>query len=77
MIVSQKKQEMTFEQAVSRLEQIADILAKGDSDLDDAVALYEEGVKLSEFCNKKLSKIQQKITVIKEEDRASAGESDD
>ena len=63
--VSQKKQEMTFEQAVQRLEEIADILSGNNVELDKAMELYKEGVKLADMCNKKLDSVKRKITVIR------------
>ncbi len=63
--MSQKKQEMTFEQAVQRLEEIADILSGNNVELDKAMELYKEGVKLADMCNKKLDSVKRKITVIR------------
>lgn len=58
--------ELTFEIALKRLEEIVTLLERGDCPLDDAVNLYDEGLKLSAFCDKKLSVAKQKITDIEE-----------
>ncbi len=54
----------TFEEALSRLEIIAKKLEKEDIMLDEAVNLYEEGMKLVEFCSKKLEEAENRIRLI-------------
>ena len=56
--------ELTYEQAVERLEEIVVKLEKNDIPLDDALKLFEEGTKLTSFCKKKLDEAKQKITTI-------------
>lgn len=53
--------ELKYEEAVKRLEEIVSLLEKNEASLDDSMKLYEEGIKLSAFCNKKLSEAKQKI----------------
>lgn len=48
--------EIGFEEALKRLEEIAGILEKGDTSLDETLSLFEEGMKLSAFCQKNLQK---------------------
>ena len=45
---------MTFEQGISRLEQIVALLERGDAPLADSLALFEEGTKLVAACSKQL-----------------------
>lgn len=59
-----EKLELTYEQAVTRLEKIVNLLEKNESTLDESIKLYEEGIELSQFCNKKLTEAKQKITEI-------------
>lgn len=54
--------EMTYEQAIKRLEEIARLLETADSPLDDSIKLFEEGAKLADFCSKKLDEAEQKLT---------------
>lgn len=42
---------MTFEQSLSRLEEIVRLLEKGDAPLGDALKLFEEGAALVGSCN--------------------------
>ena len=53
---------MTFEQALSRLEEIASLLEQGSVPLDESLKLYEEGAKLAGVCNTALKTAQQRIT---------------
>ncbi len=57
-------EKMTYEQAVKELQKIVEKLEKGNVPLDDTVKLYEQGIKLSAFCSKKLADCKQKITEI-------------
>ncbi|MBQ2391096.1 MAG: exodeoxyribonuclease VII small subunit [Clostridia bacterium] len=58
--------EHTFETAMKRLEEITSLLESGNLSLDDSIKLYEEGAKLSVFCDKKLKEAQLKITQLDE-----------
>jgi exodeoxyribonuclease VII small subunit len=57
---SQKK-EKSFEEALSRLEQIVLELEEGELSLEDALQKFEEGIKLSEFCMQKLTQAEGKV----------------
>lgn len=61
------KKELTYEQAISRLEEIVGILEKNEVSLDEALALFEEGTKLTSFCADKLKNAKVKITEINKE----------
>lgn len=43
------KKTKTFEEALSRLEEIVTLMEKGELSLDDTVKLYKEGVELASF----------------------------
>ncbi|MBR3779298.1 MAG: exodeoxyribonuclease VII small subunit [Clostridia bacterium] len=53
--------EMTFEQAMTRLEQIVATLESGRCTLDDSLKLFEEGTKLTAYCAEQLKTAEQKI----------------
>lgn len=59
--------EQTFESAMSRLEEISDILSQNQVGLDESLKLYEEGVKLLKFCSDKLEKADITVKKIEEE----------
>ncbi|MDD6004683.1 MAG: exodeoxyribonuclease VII small subunit [Erysipelotrichaceae bacterium] len=50
-----------FEDSMNRLEEIVNILEKGDTDLDSSIKLFEEGLKLSEKLNLQLGEYEKKI----------------
>lgn len=54
----------TLDTAMIRLKEIAEELERGEHDLEMAMKLYEEGVRIITFCNKTLSGVKQKITEI-------------
>jgi len=49
-----KPAKQTFEGALKRLEEIVDLLETGETPLDRAIDLYEEGLELSRYCTSKL-----------------------
>ncbi|MBN2364872.1 MAG: exodeoxyribonuclease VII small subunit [Calditrichaeota bacterium] len=55
------KKTQSFEQAMKRLEEISHKLESGDIALDESIKLYEEGIKLIEFCQSKLNEAEKKI----------------
>lgn len=59
-----KKENMTFESASVRLEEIVKILEQGNSSLDESLKLYEEGVLLVRFCNDSLDNAEKKIKML-------------
>lgn len=55
---------MTFETAIARLEEIVRSLESGNAPLDVSLALYEEGVALVRLCNARLDNAQQRVKVL-------------
>ena len=65
--MTKKKAKSNFEQDLSRLEEISRILEKDNVELEKAISLFEEGVKLSKSCLKTLKEAELKITELKTE----------
>ncbi len=61
------KKKNNFENDLKRLEQISNLLESNEIGLDDAIALFEEGIKLSKICINKLNDAELKITELKKE----------
>lgn len=61
---AEKGNAMTFEEKMGRLEEIVRILEAGDRPLEESMALFEEGVRLSNECKDVLEKTEKKITVL-------------
>lgn len=57
---------MTFESALKRLEEIVASLDNGTAELDKSLELFEEGVKLVNFCQKALNEAEKKVTLVQE-----------
>lgn len=55
------KKEKSFEENISRLEEIVSMLERGDAQLKDSLSLFEEGTKLVNTCSVMLEKAQQQV----------------
>ncbi len=51
-----------FEQSLARLEEVAQLLERGDLPLEEGLALFEEGVTLSRHCQDRLDAAEKRIT---------------
>ena len=58
---------LSFEKAMDQLEQIVQDLESEELPLEKAIKKFEEGIKLSQFCNKQLEEIEEKVTVLMED----------
>ncbi|MFR7591412.1 MAG: exodeoxyribonuclease VII small subunit [Longibaculum sp.] len=58
---------MTYEKAISRLEEIVGKLESNEIPLEDSIALFQEGIELSRYCDQKLKNIQEKVAQIYED----------
>lgn len=56
--------EKKFEDALARLEEIVGQLESGDLPLDLSLKLFEEGIKLSRVCNKRLEEAERRVEVL-------------
>lgn len=52
---------LTFEQQLSRLEEIVAALERGDAPLADSLKLFEEGTKLIASCSDQLDRAEQQV----------------
>jgi len=59
---NKNESKLTFEQAVSRIDEIVTSLEKGDAQLNKSLALFEEGVKLIEQCGSMLDNAEQTVS---------------
>ena len=59
---------LTFEKAMKELEELVDSLDKGDVSLDEAIAAYDRGSQLKDYCEKKLQEAKMKIETIQSSD---------
>lgn len=63
-------EDLTFEQAMQRMEEIVSLLEDGKAPLNESMALFEEGTKLSAYLSQLLDTAEQKVTMITVRDGA-------
>ncbi|WNQ09389.1 exodeoxyribonuclease VII small subunit [Paenibacillus aurantius] len=61
------KETISFEAAMEKLEEIVSLLESGDVELEKAIELFQEGMKLSHLCGQKLELVERKIEMLVEE----------
>ena len=57
----------SFEKQMTRMQEIVEILEKGEVSLDESIKLYEEGLNLSKELKKQLNEYEKTIEKINEE----------
>jgi exodeoxyribonuclease VII small subunit len=62
--MAEQNNEKTFEEMLSRLEEIVRALDSVQTPLDTSLALFEEGAALVRLCTQKLDDAQQKVTLL-------------
>jgi exodeoxyribonuclease VII small subunit len=65
-----RKAQVSFEEALSRLEEIVQAMENGKMTLDETAKLYEEGIRLAVLCKSRLNLMRKKVTMLAEEDGA-------
>lgn len=60
--------EKKFEEALERLEEIVKKMEEGNMTLDESLEAFEEGVRLSRFCSKKLDEAERKVEILLKDD---------
>ncbi len=55
----------TFEQSLSRLEEIVRLLERGDAPLSESLTLFEEGAGLVKNCSRLLEEAEQKVVQLR------------
>lgn len=59
-----EEKNIDFEEAMTKLEQLAGELEKGNLTLDESVRKFEEGMALSKKCNEILEKAEKRISIL-------------
>ncbi len=63
---TKKKEELTFEQRIERLQEIITSLEKADTPLEESLKLYKEGVLQAKASQELLEKAQHEIKILQE-----------
>lgn len=58
------KAKQSFEKAIADLEKIVRELESGDLPLEKALKRYEDGIKLSRYCNQTLDEAEKRVTLL-------------
>ncbi|RCW65413.1 exodeoxyribonuclease VII small subunit [Saliterribacillus persicus] len=65
--MTKENKELSFEEALERLEEIVEKMEEGDIPLEAALDYYSEGANLSKICHNKLTKAEKKMQQIVDE----------
>ncbi len=68
------KKKLTFEEALSRLDEIVREMETGGAMLDRSLSLFEEGVGLVKLCETALTNAEQKVKLLQKNEEDSEGE---
>lgn len=60
-------QQLSFEQALARWEEVVAALERGSLTLEESLQLYEEGRRLREICHARLNEAEGKMKQLREE----------
>ncbi len=61
------KKKVSYEEAVTRLEEIVEQLETDEVLLEEAVKLYQEGLKLAAICKERLAAAEGSVTLLRQE----------
>ena len=61
---AKKTEDIKFEDALSRLESIVEKLEGGELSLEESLEAFEEGIRLSRICSKRLEEAERKIEIL-------------
>jgi exodeoxyribonuclease VII small subunit len=67
---------LSFEKAMKQLEQIVQELESEELPLEKAIKKFEEGIKLSKFCNLKLEESERRVTTLMQDQEGQLRPSD-
>lgn len=66
-------EEIRFEEALKQLEAIVTRLEVGDLPLEEALSIFEEGVRLTKLCSARLSEAEQRVNILVRSAESSPG----
>ena len=62
----------SFEKAMLRLEEIANLLEDGEAELAKSLELYKEGAELAAYCTQQLRDARQQVNMLSKESYSTA-----
>lgn len=64
----------SLEESFQKLDEIMSSLEKDDVSLEDSFQLFNEGMKLLKDCNDSIDKVEKKLVVLNEKQKAESNE---
>jgi len=64
-----KEKEPTYEEAIKRLEEIVRRLEDENIPLEESLACFQEGIRLSRYCREKLAQIEFQVEYLLKEEQ--------
>lgn len=61
-----KKNTSLFEDSLTELEQLVELMEQGDISLEDSLTHFERGIKLTSTCQKSLQDAEHKVKILLE-----------
>lgn len=72
-MTDKQEQEITYAEAIRRLEEIVRRLEDEDIPLEESLACFQEGIRLSRLCREKLAEIEFRVEYLLKEEQAAPG----
>ncbi len=69
--LNEKLKELSYEEAIKRLEEIVRRLEDADIPLEESLSSFQEGVALSRYCREKLAEIEFRVEYLLKEEQQS------
>ncbi len=66
--------EVPFEEALKQLEVIVSRLERGDLPLEEALSVFEEGVRLTKLCSARLGEAERRVNILTRSVESVSGE---
>ncbi|MDD2574143.1 MAG: exodeoxyribonuclease VII small subunit [Bacillota bacterium] len=70
------ERELSFEEAMDRMEEIVALLEDGELALDKSLEVFEEGIRLYRYLTKKLEKVEGRVRIIMEDQDGAVEKTD-
>jgi exodeoxyribonuclease VII small subunit len=67
-------EEVKFEEALKQLEAIVSRLELGDLPLEEALSIFEEGIRVTKLCSQRLSEAERRVNILVRNADSATGE---
>jgi len=66
-------EDIAFEEALKQLETIVSRLEIGDLPLEEALSVFEEGVRLTKLCSQRLNEAERRVNILARSAESASG----